>query len=281
GGQDAAIVCEDASLDVAASGVLWGSFLNAGQTCCAIERVYVADSIADEFSQLLVGKLAQIRHGVPDGEIGSLTAKRQLEVVERHVKDAVDKGARVLAGGPSEGREDRGLWFTPTIIEGRGEEMACFREETFGPVLPIVRVRDEDEAIRRANEDGHNLTSSVWTRDRRKGEAIAARLRAGTVSINDHAATAGAPWTPWGGVGESGYGRLNGMLGLREFTVATHVARNLMPSMKRLWWYPYDDATTRSLRALTELVASPGLARKTKAAGTALRGAVRALRAKI
>src|SRR5438105_5356027 len=130
GGQDAAIVLDDADVDVAASGVLWGAFLNAGQTCCAIERVYVPEQIADEFEQKLVEKL----RAVPHGDIGPLTVPRQLDVVKRHVQDAVERGARVLAGGPSDGD---GMRFGPTVVEGRTEEMAIFREETFGPLLPV------------------------------------------------------------------------------------------------------------------------------------------------
>jgi acyl-CoA reductase-like NAD-dependent aldehyde dehydrogenase/sulfur carrier protein ThiS len=282
GGQDSAIVCSDANLDVASSGVLWGAFLNAGQTCCAIERAYVVDAVADDFSAMVTDKLGRVRHGGEDAEIGALTAEHQLETVRRHVADAVDNGARLLAGGPAnEKTEDGSLWFPPTVIEGRSEEMAIFDEETFGPVLPIVRVRDEGEAVRRANEEGRNLTSSVWTRDRRKGERIASMLKAGTVSINDHAATAGAPWTPWGGFGESGYGRLNGKLGLREFAVPMHVAASVTPGMKRLWWYPYDEATTGALRAVTELVAAPNVSRKTRALATAASKVGRAIKGKL
>lgn len=282
GGQDAAVVCGDADVEVASSGVLWGSFVNAGQTCCAIERAYVVDSIADEFSDKVVSKLSQVRHG-HDGEIGALTVPRQLETVRRHVADAVAKGAKVLAGGPEarSGNGAGGLFFAPTVLEGRSEDMAYFKEETFGPVLPIVRVRDEEEAIRRANEDGVNLTASVWTSDRKKGEDIARRLKAGTVNINDHAATAGAPWGPWGGVGESGHGRLNGIHALREFTVPVHVARNMTPHMKRAWWYPYDDATVRLLRSLAELLSSRDAGVKARALGSLARNLPKALRKKV
>src|SRR2546421_2511796 len=231
GGQDASIVCDDADVDIATSGVLWGAFLNSGQTCCAIERVYVPDSIADEFETKLVEKL----RAIPQGNIGPLTVPRQLDVVKRHVQDAVEHGARVLAGGPSDGD---GMRFAPTVVEGRSEDMAIFREETFGPLLPVIRVRDDDEAVRRANRDGFNLTASVWTRDRRRADRIASELRAGSISINDHAITAGAPWAPWGGVGESGYRRLPGAPGLREVAVPGHLARSTLPQMKHPWWYP-------------------------------------------
>ena len=270
GGQDAAIVCADADLDVASSGVLFGAFLNAGQACCAIERVYVVDSVADRFEQLLVSKLARVRQGAAGAgrsemEIGPLTVPRQLELVRRHVADAVSRGAKVLAGGP-DGRAGRdGLWYAPSILEGRSEDMAMFSEETFGPVLPVVRVRDEEEAVRRANEEGANLTASVWTGDAGRGRALASRIKAGTITINDHAVTAAAPWGLWGGVGASGYGRLSGKLGLRELAAPVHVATNAVPRLKRLWWYPYDQPTTRSLRALADALSAPKTTQRLKA----------------
>jgi delta 1-pyrroline-5-carboxylate dehydrogenase len=144
-----------------------------------------------------------------------------------------------------------------------------------------VRVHDEDEAVRRANEEGVNLTASVWTRDRSKAQRVASKLRAGTVSINDHGSTGGAPWTPWGGVGESGYGRLNGKLGLREFVVPVHISRNTMPAMKRLWWYPYDEATSASFRGLAELLSAPGVGKKLSALRAVAGSAASAMKNKL
>ena len=266
GGQDAAIVCEDADLDVATSGVLWGAFLNSGQTCAAIERAYVVDRVADEFTEQLKSKLSQLRHE-EDGDIGALTTAAGLETVGRLVEDSIRNGATVVAGGPNEvkDRAPGSRWYPPTILEGRSEEMALFKEEIFGPVLPIVRVRDEAEAVRRANEDGFSLTASVWTGSRARFDRLAGDLRAGTISNNDHASTAGAVWTPWGGVGESGYGRINGVYGLREFSVPVHVARSLLPNMKKAWWYPYDAATTETLRAVSDAIAAPTVREKARA----------------
>ena len=282
GGQDAAIVCEDADLDVASSGLLWGAFLNAGQTCAAIERAYVVDSVADDLLARMKQKLARLRNE-PDGDIGALTTEAGLETVTRHVDDALAKGAAVVAGGPDDAsaRADGGRWYPPTILEGRGEDMAYFKEETFGPVLPVVRVRDEVEAVRRANDEGFALTSSIWTNDRHRFERVAADLRAGTVSHNDHASSAGAVWTPWGGVGQSGYGRINGVYGLREFSVPTHVMRSLTPRMKKLWWYPYDADTTTALRSFSEMLAAPTVGDKARAAGRLVPHAINALRNKL
>ncbi len=282
GGQDAAIVCDDADLDIATSGVLWGAFLNSGQTCAAIERAYVVDSVADEFTERLASKLAQLRHE-ENGDIGALTTSAGLDTVTRLVQDSIEHGATVIAGGPDEIKrsEQKGRWYPATILDGRSEEMAVFKEEIFGPVLPIVRVRDEAEAVRRANEDGFSLTASVWTRNRARFDRLAGELRAGTVSNNDHASTVGAVWTPWGGVGESGYGRINGIYGLREFSVPVHVARSLLPRMKKVWWYPYDAATTETLRAFTDAIAAPTLAEKAKAARVAAGSFRKAVRNKV
>lgn len=282
GGQDAAIICEDADLDFASSGLLWGAFLNSGQTCAAIERAYVSRSIADKFEDMVVAKAARLRQG-PDGDVGALTAQRQLETVQRHLADAVDKGARVLIGGAESGRvnEKGSLWHAPTIIAGRSEAMAISKEETFGPLLPIVRVRDDAEAVRRANEEGFNLTASVWSADRARARALASQLKAGTVTINSHADAAAAPWSPWGGIGQSGYGRLNGIYGLREFVVPVHISDSLMPRMKKLWWYPYGDATTKTLRAFTELLAAPKMSDKAAALKSAFKSVGEAMREKL
>jgi acyl-CoA reductase-like NAD-dependent aldehyde dehydrogenase len=282
GGKDAAIVCADADLDLASSGILWGSFVNAGQTCAAIERIYVVDSVADEFGEQLLGKLSRLRHGDDDADVGSLTFKKQLTIVKSQLKDAVEKGARVVAGGP-EGVKNRNgsLWFPPTVVEGATAEMSLMQSETFGPIVPLLRVQDEEEAIRRANEDGFNLTASVWTRDSRRGATIASRLRAGAVAVNAHAETWGSPWAPWGGIGESGYGRVNGVVGLREFVHPVVIAKNLAPGLKRLWWYPYDDATTQAFRAGVGAVSAPDWRTKLQHVSDAMKNATQAIKDKI
>lgn len=283
GGQDAAIVCEDADLDIAAAGVLWGSFFNAGQTCCSIERTFVVDSVADEFKEKLLAKLPQLHVGGENPEVGPLTFKRQLEIVERHVGDAVGKGATLLAGGPDEGPQNSNgsLWFAPTVLEDVTEEMDVVREETFGPVLTITRVQDEDEAVRRANEEGVNLTASIWTKNRGRANALGSRLRAGTIASNDHGVQVGMPWSPWGGVGESGFGRLNGKLGLQEFSVPVHVVHSLMPGLKKLWWYPYSENTDEFFRNLAGVLGARGAGAKVSALKAMAKYAGRAWKEKL
>lgn len=281
GGADAAIVCRDVDIDHATSGVLWGSFFNAGQTCCSMERAYVVDSIADEFEERLLGKVEQVRKG---DDFGSITFGPQLKKVEEHMAEAVSKGARVVSGGSDAGwKNSKGsLWYPPTIVTDVNDEMQVLREETFGPVLTLVRVRDEDEAVRRANEDGVNLTASVWTSDRKKSRDLASRLRAGSISVNFHGETPASPWGPWGGVGESGFGRLNGRHGLREFTVPVHVATSILPTrMKRLWWYPYDEASEVAVRGISEFLTAPRLSQKIDGGKRALRNIGSALKGKL
>jgi acyl-CoA reductase-like NAD-dependent aldehyde dehydrogenase len=262
GGKDAAIVCGDADLDLAASGILWGSFVNAGQTCCAIERIYVVDSVADEFKSSFLEKLSRLRFGDDDADVGSVTFKSQFSTVADQLADATEKGATVLAGGDGAKNQDGSLWFSPTVVEGVTEEMKVMSDETFGPIVPIIRVADEVDAIARANEDSANLTASVWTKDRSKGEIIASRLKAGAVLINAHAESYGAPWAPWGGVGGSGHGRINGVYGLREFVQPVAVGRNTFPALKRLWWYPYDDATEKALKGTARVLTARSLTDK-------------------
>lgn len=279
GGKDAALVLSDADIDRTASGIAWGAFFNAGQTCCSIERVYVTDAVADEFQDKLLSKLSQVKQG---DEVGSLTFTKQLDIVQRQVSDALEKGASLLAGGPDAGRknENGSLWYAPTVLADVTRDMDVAKEETFGPVLTITRVRDDEEAVRRANEDGVNLTASVWTGDAKKARRLGEKLRAGTITSNLHGETAAAPWGPWGGVGESGFGRLNGELGIREFTVPTHIAAAPMLSLGRTWWFPYDDATQKSLRGMVDVLGAPTMAQKIQGVRAIAANGLRAMKGK-
>jgi acyl-CoA reductase-like NAD-dependent aldehyde dehydrogenase len=255
GGKDSAIICSDADVDLTASGVAWGAFANAGQICASIERAYVVDSIADEFQERLLSKISKLQQGE---DIGSLTFARQLDIVTDQVDDAVEKGATVLAGGKGVGKtnENGTLWFAPTVITDVTGDMKVMSGETFGPILTITRVRDEQEAVERANKDAANLTASVWTQDKAKRERIVEQLRAGSITHNMHIESVAGTWGTWGGVGESGFGRLNGELGLLEFTVPTHVAYSAMPKLKRGFWFPYDAASDRLTRSLIDFLGS-------------------------
>ncbi|MFI9648481.1 succinic semialdehyde dehydrogenase [Streptomyces sp. NPDC052040] len=233
GGKNAMLVLEDADLDKAAAGAVRACFSSAGQLCISIERLYVHESVADAFLERFVARTRAIRLGTSlayGADMGSLVGERQLHTVSRHVEEAVAKGARVLAGGAA--RPDVGPYFyEPTILDGVQAPMAVCAEETFGPVVSVYRFTSEDEAVDRANSTPYGLNSSVWTKDGRRGRALAARLRTGTVNVNDGYAPAyGSAQSPMGGMGDSGLGRRHGSEGILKFTEAQTVAhQRLLP----------------------------------------------------
>ncbi|MEU2205821.1 succinic semialdehyde dehydrogenase [Streptomyces hygroscopicus] len=259
GGKNAMLVLRDADLARAVDGAVRGSFASAGQLCISMERLYVHESVADAFLERFVARTKAMRLGTAlayGAEMGSLVSERQLETVTRHVEEAVSKGATVLAGGRP--RPDVGPYFyEPTILDGVEPPMAVCTEETFGPVVSVYRFRDEDEAIERANATPYGLNASVWTKDARRGRAIAARLRAGTVNVNEsYAAAFGSVASPMGGMGDSGLGRRHGSEGILRFTEAQTVAQQrLMPLGPAFGMTDekYADFMTRSLRVLKAL----------------------------
>jgi acyl-CoA reductase-like NAD-dependent aldehyde dehydrogenase len=239
GGKDPAVVCADADLERAASGIVWAAFLNAGQTCASVERVYVLEPVADAFIAKVIAKTRALRTGDPldaNTDMGPLTMERQRAVVEGHVNDAREKGARIETGG--ERLEGRGNFYPPTVLTNVNHTMAIMRDETFGPVLPIMRVPSLDEAIRLANDSPYGLTASGWTTSEANAARLERELKAGVVTINDHVYTFSEPTSPWGGVKASGIGRTHGALGLRDMTDAKYVARD-MSRGGEVWWYPY------------------------------------------
>ncbi len=255
GGKDAAVVAADADLDRAAAGIVWGAFMNAGQTCASIERVYVVKEISDELIPRIVAGAKRIRMGDPLAEttdMGPLTTSEQRDLVEAHVADAVRKGAEVLTGG--ERPSAKGFWFPPTVLSGVDHSMRVMREETFGPLLPIQVVPSLEEAIRLANDSDFGLTASGWTRSRATARRLADELEAGTVTINDHLFSFGEPTASWGGVKRSGIGRTHSVFGLHELVNVKHVSLDFGDAAANPWWYPYDRAfqafTRRAFGAL-------------------------------
>jgi len=270
GGKDPMIVLDDADVDVASSAAVWGAFVNAGQTCLSVERCYVHRRLHDAFVAACVEKTKKLKvgHGLDrDTDVGPLIHERQLKVVEEHVADAVAHGARVLTGGarfPEMGEN----FYRPSVLTGVTGDMHIVREETFGPVLPIAAFDSDDEAVRLANDSEFGLAASVWTRDRARGERLARRIEAGTVMINDAVSCFGISEAPHGGVKASGLGRTNGRLGLEEMVRIKHVDTDLVPWMKKVWWYGYGMRFREQMEGFIDMQFGRGMAR--------VRGALRA-----
>jgi acyl-CoA reductase-like NAD-dependent aldehyde dehydrogenase len=252
GGKDAAVVLDDADVERAARGILWGAMANAGQNCAAVERVFATPAVAAG----LATRLAELAAGlVPGRDFGPLTTDAQLATVERHVGGAREAGWEVLAGGQ---RLDRpGRWYAPTVLAApAGVELdgaAAMVEETFGPVVPVVQVPDEEAAIGAANASSFGLTASVWTRNLARGEQVARRIEAGVVVVNNHAFTGAIPSLPWTGVKASGYGVTNSAHALDVLTRPRAVVVDARRAKRELWWHPYTPALVRIGQSMTTL----------------------------
>lgn len=236
GGKDAAIVLADCNLERTIAGVVQWGFQNAGQDCGAIERVYVVDSIADKFVDGLTAATSRLRIGGPDYDVGPLSMPRQLEIVEEHVADALAKGAELRCGGK---RTGEGFWFQPTVLDHCTQNMKAVAEETFGPVVPVLRVKNVEEAIAKTNDNAFGLNASIWSADRNAAVELGKRLEVGTVFVNNHAITGAMAFAPWTGVKESGYGIATGTHSLGFFTrpKTTLVDKSSGPDP---WWLPMD-----------------------------------------
>lgn len=258
GGKDPMIVLEDADLEMAASAAVWGAFSNSGQACASVERCYVHESVAPSFIENVVGKTRALRQAIgtsDDTDIGSMSSERQLGIVEAQVNDAAQHGATVLAGGKrSSGL--KGSFYEPTVITEVDHTMTIMREETFGPVLPVMTFKTEDEAVRLANDSVFGLTASVWTRDARRGLRIAAQIEAGTVMVNEVLYTHGIAQTPWGGMKQSGLGRTHGRLGLLELVHPQHVHLNRLTRLRDFWWFGYTPQAGRLFRGFARRFAT-------------------------
>jgi succinate-semialdehyde dehydrogenase/glutarate-semialdehyde dehydrogenase len=261
GGKAAALVLEDADLDRATNAILWGGFANAGQVCASVERVYAADKVYDNFVASLTDKASRLRVG-PPGEgidVGAMTWPKQREIVESLVADARAKGGRVTAGGERVG--DKGLFYRPTVIADCTHDMEVMKTETFGPIIPVMRVRDEEEAVRLANESHLGLGAYVFTRDRDRGKRVAERLEVGSVMVNDVLIHAGMPEMPWGGIKQSGLGVVRSERGLRELCHQRHVNYDRITPLKRdPYWYPYSTKQYQQFRSVLKAMFGDTLA---------------------
>ena len=234
GGKDAAIVLEDANIDRTARGLMWGNIYNSGQMCLSVERVFVMRSVADEFVETLKMTMEKyVNPSAPDKPTstnGPITNKVQLDIIKRHVQEAVDTKATVV-----QSKSDNGQFFPATIIMGAAENLEVADEETFGPVMNLILIDDEQEAIKKVNASRFGLTASIWTENKKRALNIAKQLHVGVISVNDHIWSTAAPEMPWGGVKASGYGRTRGREGLVDMTTAHAVSYERI----RLPWEPF------------------------------------------
>jgi acyl-CoA reductase-like NAD-dependent aldehyde dehydrogenase len=254
GGKDPMIVCADADMDRAVGGAVFGALMNSGQYCCSTERVYVVDAIADEFIRRVVEKVRTLKQGSEgDFDLGPMIWANQLDVIERHMADAVKRGAKVLTGGR---RSERlgSMFYEPTVLTGVTHDMLLMKEETFGPILPIVRVKDETEALRMANDSVYGLSANVWTKDEAKAIALSKRIDAGSICVNDCAITYGATEAPFGGRKSSGVGQVNGEAGLRGYAYATPIVIERFNPKEEHVWYPYTADKAKLLQRIMKVV---------------------------
>ncbi len=260
GGKDPMIILEDADLEIASAAAIWGAFCNSGQMCSGVERVYVHESVVEEFTLLVVEKTKRLKQGNTgeDVSIGAMSSERQLNITHEHVEDFRREGANILTGG-RRNPDLAGLFYEPTVITGVNNRMRAMQEETFGPTLPIATFKTEEEAIELANDSEFGLTASVWTRNIARGRRVAERIEAGTVAVNEVSYTHGIGQTPWGGFKNSGRGRTHGREGLMELVQPQHIHVNRFPILPNAWWMPYSPEAVKTFRGFAKYFATGSL----------------------
>jgi len=260
GGKDPMIVCADANVDRAANAAAFYSMNNGGQVCISVERCYVEAPVYDEFVRKVTDNVRKLRQGTPGAigsvDVGAVTFPPQLEIVDDHVRDAVAKGAKVLVGGHP--RAGEGRFFEPTVLVDVDHSMKIMREETFGPTLPIMKVSDAEEAVTLANDSAYGLQASVWTRDVARGEALARRVEAGVVCVNDAQVNYTALNLPMGGWKASGLGTRHGANGIRKYTKVQSLLVTRFGPNRDIHMFPYSKGRTRALQRLLKLLYGRG-----------------------
>jgi len=257
GGKDPMIVDTDADLEKAAEAAVYGALTNAGQACISVERVYVAESVHDRFVDEVVKQVRELKVGGDDGHLGAMTSPAQVGIVRDHLDDAVAKGAKVLTGGSD---AISGNYIQPTVLTNVDHRMKVMTEETFGPVLPIAKVKSLDEAVQLANDSKYGLGSSVFGGKGARG--VADRLRAGMTSINSVMAFAGIPTLPFGGIGDSGFGRIHGEEGIREFTRIKSTAEQAFSLPLNMMTFRQPKDMTKRLRGMIKQLYGSGVVSK-------------------
>jgi acyl-CoA reductase-like NAD-dependent aldehyde dehydrogenase len=273
GGKDAMIVLADADLGVASSAAVWGSYTNCGQVCLSVERLFVEEFIAEKFIALCVEKTKKLCLGPGSNtgtDVGPLIRPQHVQRLRELIDEAASRGATVLCGGHA--RPDLGPnFFEPTVISNVDSTMKLFQEETFGPILAVQTVRDAEEAAHLANDSPFALAASVWTADKQRGEAMARRLRAGAVMVNDAISYFGIAEAPHGGCGASGWGRTHGKAGLLEMTQTKYIDVDRLPRIEKPWWFRYGADLERAADAFLQFEFSGSIGAKLRHASNAMK----------
>ena len=257
GGKDPAIVFEDVNLERTVNGVMWGALTTAGQSCTSIERLYVQESIYDDFIELLVDRTSKLRLSMPNRDtsqpdecdVGTVTSPAQVAIIEQHVEEALEKGAKLLCGGI---KEKGSHHMVPTIVANVDHSMKIASEETFGPVIAVMKFKTEEEAIELANDSAYGLSASVWSADLKRADRVARAIKTGNVSINNHMLTEANAALPFGGVKDSGIGRFKGDEGLTTFCNSKSILIDKQSDNLDPHWYPFTKPKFEMLSELSE-----------------------------
>jgi len=267
GGKDPMVVCADADIERAARGAVWAGFMNCGQSCGSVERIYVAENIAQEFTKRVVELSQKVKVGHPadpETDMGPMVTLSQLKTVKEHINDACERGAEILFGG----KNNTGLpgyFISPTVLSAVDHSMKIMTEETFGPTLPIMTFSDLEEAVALANDSSLGLTASVWTRSKKTASWLAERIETGTVTVNDHMFSFIEPAAIWGGIKQTGMGRSHGPFGLQEMVNIKFISFDFLKKQKQLWWFPYDSGLVSLLKKSSVLFYHNRIGKRLKA----------------
>jgi acyl-CoA reductase-like NAD-dependent aldehyde dehydrogenase len=274
GGKDPMIVFDDVDVETAATSAVWGAFANAGQTCVSVEICYVQEKIFQEFVEKVVEKTKKLKIGNgldPDVEIGPINNEKQMKIIENQIQDAISKGAKILTGGKrikpkdKNGDELKGYFFEPTVIIDVDNSMLLMKEETFGPILPIISFKDEYEVLEKLNSSEYGLSASVWTNDKKRAKRVVEKIKSGSVLVNECVVHYGDAKAPCGGVKSSGFGRVHSEFGLYDMVNIKFESFDYI-SPYRLWWYGYDEKLLNTMKKAIAFLHSPSLIEKLESA---------------
>ena len=258
GGNDAMLVCEDADLERAAGGAAWAGFQNCGQSCGGVERIYVHESVYDDFLKELTKRIKTFRIGIGtdyNNDLGAMTTERQIEIIKKHINDALKKGGRIFAQSMVPEEINLKNFIPATILTNVNHDMLVMQEESFGPIVGVMKVSSMDEAIKLANDSNLGLTGSVWSNNRKCAIELGKQIQAGTITINDHLMSHGLHETPWGGFKQSGTGRTHGEIGFSGMTQPQVIVNDILPFVKKdLWWFPFNKKLYDGLLGLMDFL---------------------------